>query len=127
MSPQAIELAAVICRLIWLLLFTPITALGFVIGFKEIALLKAAFPQKDWTVLVNSLIGLFPFFLYTAFLAFLDSISGVVGSVQGLLILALALLAGNLIYRLSRRPWLAALCQAFILYWLILPQGPLFR
>lgn len=113
-------------RLIWLLLFTPITALGFVIGYKEITLLKT-FPQKSWSALVNSLISLLPFFLYTGFLAVLGSTSGVVGSLQGLIILALSLLTGNLIYRLSNSPWLAALCQAFLLYWLILPQGPLFR
>lgn len=110
-------------RVIWLIIFTPITSLSFVIGFKEIELLG----EKRWPVWLNGLIGLLPFFLYTGFLAALGSLSGVVSSLQGLAILALAILTGNLVYKLSRRPWMAALCQAFLLYWLILPQGVLFR
>jgi predicted esterase len=114
-------------RFIWLVVFTPITALGFRIGFKEIELLRFGYPRKPWLIWLNGLIGLFPFFLYTGFLAALGSTSGVVGSVQGLLILALAILTGSLFEKVSGRPWLAALCQAFLLYWLILPQGVLFR
>jgi pimeloyl-ACP methyl ester carboxylesterase len=114
-------------RFIWLVMFTPITALGFVIGLKEMEMLKASQPENRSAVALNTLIGLFPFFLYTSFLAALGSISGVVGGVQGLVILALALVSQNLILKLSKRPWLAALCAAFLLYWLILPQGVLFR
>jgi hypothetical protein len=73
------------------------------------------------------MIGLFPFFLYTGFLAGLGSLSGVVGGVQGLVILALALAGQTLIHKLSKSPWFAALSAAFLLYWLILPQGVLFR
>ncbi len=114
-------------RFVWLLVFTPITALGFMIGFKEIEMLRASQPGRPWLVWVNALVGLFPFFLYTAFLASLGSLSGVVGSLQGLLILALAIVTGALVEKLSARPWMAALMQAFLLYWLILPQGVLFR
>lgn len=114
-------------RFIWLLIFTPITALGFMIGFKEIEILRTSQPEKPWLIWLNSLVGLFPFFLYTAFLAALGSTSGVVGSIQGLVILALSITTGTLVQKISGRPWLAALLQAFLLYWLILPQGVLFR
>jgi hypothetical protein len=114
-------------RFVWLVVFTPITALGFVIGLKEVKMLKTSQPKNKSAVVFNNLIGLFPFFLYTGFLAALGSISGVIGGVQGLVILALALVSQNLILKLSKRPWLAALCAAFLLYWLILPQGVLFR
>jgi dienelactone hydrolase len=114
-------------RFIWLLVFTPITALGFIIGYKEIEIIRESQPGKDWLVWVNVLVGLFPFFLYAAFLASLGSTSGVVSSVQGLVILGLAIATGTLVEKISARPWLAAMLQAFLLYWLILPQGVLFR
>jgi pimeloyl-ACP methyl ester carboxylesterase len=114
-------------RFIWLLVFTPITALGFVIGYKEIEVIRSSQPDKRWLVWVNTLVGLFPFFLYTAFLASMGSISGVIGSVQGLIILGLSIATGTLVEKISGRPWLSAMLQAFLLYWLILPQGVLFR
>ena len=114
-------------RFIWLLVFTPITALGFMIGYKEIEIIQESQPLPGWLVWVNALVGLFPFFVYTTFLAALGSISGVVGSIQGLVILALAICTGTLVEKISARPWLAAMLQAFLLYWLILPQGVLFR
>jgi len=64
--------------------------------------------------------------LYTIFLASIGSLSGVIGGVQGLLILGLALTFGYLLRQITRRYWLVALCQALLLYWLILPQGVLF-
>jgi hypothetical protein len=33
---------------------------------------------------------------------------------------------GPLVQRIASRPWLAAVLQAILLYWLILPQGALF-
>ncbi|MBN2044810.1 MAG: alpha/beta fold hydrolase [Anaerolineales bacterium] len=114
-------------RLVWLLVFTLITALGFRIGYEEIEIIRASQPRKGWLVWLNALAGLFPFFLYTAFLASIGSISGVTGSVQGLVILGLSNATGILVEKISARPWLAAMLQAFLLYWLILPQGVLFR
>jgi hypothetical protein len=76
--------------------------------------------------LALQLIGLFPFFLWAGLLAGLGSLSGLTGAVQGLIILAFVLLSGRVFQTLGQRPWLTALLQAFLLYWLILPQGVLF-
>lgn len=112
-------------RLIWLLLFTPVTAIGFGIGGYEGQMLREARARRLQR-LGHTLIGLFPFFLWAIVLAAIGSLSGLVGSLQGLVILGLVLLSGNLFQRLGRRTWLAALLQALLLYWLILPQGVLF-
>lgn len=109
-------------RLIWLLIFTPFTALGFWIGLRESEMLS----KKGGTQLAQMLIGLFPFFLYTILMAALGSLSGMIGGLQGLVILWLVLTFGNLIQAISHRPWLTATCMAILLYWLILPQGVLF-
>lgn len=114
-------------RFLWLLLFTPVTAIGFRIGFKEADMLRDWHPDQFWLVWLNGLIGLLPFFLYPAILAALGSTSGVLVGVQGLVVIALAMLTGSLIHKISKRPWLAAMCQAFLLYWMVLPLGALFR
>jgi pimeloyl-ACP methyl ester carboxylesterase len=109
-------------RLIWLVIFTPFTALGFWIGLHEAQML----PQRRGTQMALTLIGLFPFFLYTLLMASLGSLSGMIGGLQGLIILWLVLAFGNLVQTVGRRPWMTAVCMAVLLYWLILPQGVLF-
>lgn len=109
-------------RLVWLFIFTPFTALGFWIGLYEAQML----PQRRGLQTALIFIGLFPFFLYTLLMAALGSLSGMIGGLQGLLILWLVLAFGNLIQAVGRRPWVTALCMAVLLYWLILPQGVLF-
>jgi hypothetical protein len=113
-------------RLVWLLLFTPPTALGFWIGLHEWGMLWEKAPRRGFLRLAALLTGLVPFFLWTLFQAALGSLSGMVASLQGLIILALVLASGALVQRLAERPWLSALIESVLLYWLILPQGALF-
>ncbi len=110
-------------RLVWLLIFTPFTALGFWIGLREGDLLPATGRVRA----AHTLIGLLPFFLYTFLMAALGSLSGMIGGLQGLVILWLTLLVGGTIRNLGARPALAAVCMSVLLYWLLLPQGVLFR
>jgi len=112
-------------RLVWLVVFTPFTALGFWIGLHEGQMVRQA-GTRSATQLALTLIGLFPFFLYTLLMAALGSLSGMIGGLQGLLILWLVLAFGSLLQAVGRRPWLTAVCMAVLLYWLILPQGVLF-
>lgn len=100
----------------------PFTALGFWIGLHEAKIR----PQRHGTQMALTLIGLLPFFLYTLLMAAIGSLSGMIGGLQGLLILWLVLAFGNLLQVVGHRPWLTAVCMAVLLYWLILPQGVLF-
>jgi predicted esterase len=109
-------------RLAWLAIFTPFTALGFWIGLLEARLQ----PQTPARQAVLTLIGLFPFFVYTLLMAAIGSLSGMIGGLQGLVILALVLAFGSLVQTVGRRAGLTAVCMAVMLYWLILPQGVLF-
>ena len=113
-------------RFLWLLLFTPPTALGFWIGLHEMEMLARAAPGRVAPRLTALLTGLLPFFLWTLLQAAIGSLSGMVAGLQGLVILALVLAHGALLQRLASRPWLSALLQALLLYWLIMPQGALF-
>jgi len=109
-------------RLAWLFIFTPFTALGFWIGLQEAQMA----PATGHSRLALNLIGLFPFFLYTILMAAIGSLSGMIGGLQGLVILWLVLAFGNLVQTIGRRSWVTALCMSIMLYWLILPQGVLF-
>lgn len=113
-------------RLWWLLIFTPFVALGFWAGLHEYRMVSRA-THGIWPRLGIFLVGLVPFFLYTFLLAVLGSTSGMISGLIGLAILGLVLLFGTLILNLTGRPWLAAMLQALWLFWLILPQGALFR
>ncbi len=113
-------------RLLWLVLFSLPTALGFWIGICEIAMITEFAPGKPLPQVTGLLIGILPFFLYTAFLASIGSLSGVIGGLQGLLILGLALTFGYLLRQITNAHWITAICQALLLYGLILPQGVLF-
>jgi pimeloyl-ACP methyl ester carboxylesterase len=113
-------------RLIWLGLFTPITALGFRISEMEGRMVAAAAPDRRWPRVAITVTGLVPFFLWTIFQLAIGSLSGLIGSLQGLVILSLVLLMGQAMRRFSRLPWLTAFWQAVVLYVLVLPQGVLF-
>jgi pimeloyl-ACP methyl ester carboxylesterase len=117
-------------RLVWLVVFTPVTALGFWIGAREARMLEVFRHESGrrlrWTSMLLSLIGLMPFFIYTILMGVLGSLSGMIGGLQGLLILGLVLLAGKVINQFIHKPCLVSLLQAVLLYALILPQGVLF-
>jgi hypothetical protein len=113
-------------RLLWVLIFTPLTAVGFALGALEYDALRAAAPQKPGLRLLAGLSGLVPFVIYGGLLGILGSTSGLIGAAQGIGVLLLSLLQGEVTRRVSGRPWLAATLQSILIYWLILPSGALF-
>jgi hypothetical protein len=113
-------------RFTWVLIFTPLTALGFWIGAQEGATLARAYPQRGSMQVALLLIGLVPFFLYLALLGALGSISGMLGALMGLLLLALVLLQGEITRRLTGAAFIAAVLQSLLLYCALLPAGALF-
>jgi pimeloyl-ACP methyl ester carboxylesterase len=117
-------------RLAWLLIFSPFTAIGFWIGDREARLVsvfrKEADKRLPWVGILHPLIGLMPFILYAIFMGVLGSTSGMIGGLQGLLILVIVLLTGKALTNFIRKFWLISILQAVLLYALVLPQGVLF-
>jgi len=113
-------------RLFWLLIFTPVTALGFWIGINEMRIVNLVSPRQWGPRMAVILIGLVPFFLYAVLMVGIGSVSGLVGGLQGLLVLWLVFASGVLMQNVGRNAWLTALIQSVLLYWLIFPQGVLF-
>ena len=114
-------------RVFWLVLFSLPSALVFWVGSQERELIAQAAPGRFIPALLNTLIGLLPFFLWAGFLAGLGSRSGIIGALQGLLVLGFVLAQGFLLKQLTGNHWVIAFCQVVQLYWLILPQGALFQ
>jgi pimeloyl-ACP methyl ester carboxylesterase len=113
-------------RFVWVLIFLPLTTLGFLLGMLEGEALSVAAPGRPVYRVISTLISLFPFYLYMILLLSLGSTSGVLGSLTGLLVLAASLLQGEITRKLSGNPLFAAVLQALLIFWLILPSGALF-
>lgn len=114
-------------RLLWLLIFTPFTALGFWFVHFENDLIAPKGSEKKLSQALSTLNSLLPFFIYTLVMLVLKSTSGVIGGLQGLLVLALVLIQGTITYRLTGLRWLTAILQAVMLYLMILPTSALFN
>ena len=110
-------------RFIWLLIFVPLTAIGFGSGSID-QLFSRQLPKRAriWIILA----GFVPFVLYAVGLAALQSWSGLIGAVLGLLVLVLVSVQGAFTNRLTGNRWVAALLQALLLWLWIMPQGVLF-
>ncbi len=114
-------------RLLWLLIFTPFTALGFWISHLEIDLIKHKFPETQISPALVTINSLLPFFIYIIVMGSLGSSNGVVSGLQGLVVLMLVHIQGTITYRLTGYRWLTAILQAVMLYLLILPTTALFN
>ncbi|MBD3407956.1 MAG: alpha/beta fold hydrolase [Candidatus Lokiarchaeota archaeon] len=113
-------------RFVWLIIFTIFTTIGFYVGQVEFQIALKREVEGSRLLIWNTLIGFLPFFFLTGLWYALGSTSGMIGSLQGLLILALVMVGGNIIQRLGNRTILTAVFQAFLLQLLVLPQGVLF-
>lgn len=113
-------------RFVWVLIFIPLTALGFWLGMIEADALSVATPGKSGYRIVSTLISLLPFYLYLILLVSLGSTSGVLGSLTGLLVLGLSMLQAEITRKMTGNPLFSAVLQALFIFWLILPSGALF-
>ena len=117
-------------RLVWVVIFSVFTAVGFWVSAKEssmvMAFLARCTQKRKGADFILTLIGLVPFFLYTLLMGILGSISGMIGGLQGLLILFIVIQTGSILARYIKKAWIIAALQSVLLYLLILPQGVLF-
>lgn len=117
-------------RLVWVIVFSPFTAIGFWVSAKESNMVKTFLASSTHKMKSAErfliLIGLVPFFLYTILMGILGSTSGMIGGIQGLLVLLIIVQTGSVLNRWINKAWITAALQSILLYILILPQGVLF-
>jgi pimeloyl-ACP methyl ester carboxylesterase len=109
-------------RFIWLLIFAPLTAIGFYIGNRESMHMPGQLVYKY----LLTLIQYFPFILLALLYLILASISGFIGLFYGLVVLMFLSRAGKILTDLGCNTLAIALMQGFVLQIIILPQGVLF-
>lgn len=113
-------------RFIWLLILTIFILPGFYIAQKESQYIKTSYPIKNYYLAYSTLIGYIPFLILIIFYLALGSFSGMLGSIQGLIILFFVILGGMLIMKISNNVLLTMIFQAFLIQFLTLPTGVLF-
>lgn len=118
-------------RLLWLIVLTPFTTVGFWVAKKEAHMLEDFHTETGKPVrmlkTLHTFSGLTPFLLYTALMAVLGSTSGMLGGLQGILALLIVTLSGSVLQYLIKKAWVTAVLQAMLLYAIILPQRVLFQ
>lgn len=106
-------------RLIWLMIFTSFLIPSFYIVNLELNALqniKGIISHKKIYRTLIVFIELIPFFIYV----------GWVASIHGVLILLFSLSGSFLIHKIGKNPFLTVFFQAFLLNYLLLPQGVLY-
>jgi pimeloyl-ACP methyl ester carboxylesterase len=114
-------------RFIWLLILIFFTFPGFYIGRKESKYIKQSFTTKNRYTLYSTIIQIVPFGILTIFYLGLGSLSGMIGSFQGLIILAFVIVGGEFVYHVSESSLLTVIFQAFLIQFLTLPSGVIFQ
>jgi len=113
-------------RFIWLIILTIFILPGFYIAQKETRYIKNSYSAKNYYLVYSTLIGYIPFVILLLFYLALGSFSGMLGSVQGLIILLFVIIGGILIMRISKNLLLTIVFQSFLIQFLTLPTGVIF-
>lgn len=113
-------------RLIWLFISAFFTVPGYLIAQLEMKILNGTSESKPKHLLILNLIGLFPFFFYLILFLILRSYSGMLGGVQGVIIMLFVISSGYLVSKISKNLLLTAIFQSILIQMLVLPQGVLF-
>ncbi len=110
-------------RLLWLVIFTTLSVPGFYFFQLEGKLIREYSDFKEYHTKLNSLLFLVPFILGSLFILFSGSIIYLVDALNDLMLLTAIILVGNLMHKIWRKPFLTAVLQAFLLFFLLLPRG----
>jgi len=113
-------------RFIWLIILTIFILPGFYIAQKETQYIKNSYSTDNYYLVYSTLIGYIPFILLLIFYLALGSSSGMLGSVQGLIILFFVIIGGMLIMKISKNLLLTIIFQSFLIQFLTLPAGVIF-
>ncbi len=110
-------------RLLWLVIFTVLALPGFYFLQIETKLIRNYSEVKDYHTKLNSIAFLAPFIIGSLYILLSGTIIYLVDALNDLMILSLIILVGNLMQRIWKKPFLTALLQSFLLFFLLLPRG----
>ncbi|MCG3253356.1 MAG: alpha/beta fold hydrolase [Candidatus Heimdallarchaeota archaeon] len=110
-------------RLLWLVIFTVLSIPGFYFLQIETKLIRNYTEVKDHHTKLNSFAFLAPFIIGSLYILFSGTIIYFIDALNDLIILSLIILVGNLMQEIWKKPFLTALLQSFLLFFLLLPRG----
>jgi len=110
-------------RLIWLVVFTIFSTLGFYVLRLESEIIKEKYPDKVKYTIFNNLLFLFPFIIAVIVIFALGWIIYLPDAIHDVLIIGLVILTGNLLQQIWKKSLFTAIAQAFLLFFLLLPRG----
>ncbi|MCK5183538.1 MAG: hypothetical protein KAQ95_04465, partial [Candidatus Heimdallarchaeota archaeon] len=110
-------------RLLWLVIFTVLAVPGFYFLQIETKLIRNYSEVKDYHTKLNSIAFLAPFIIGSLYILLSGTIIYLVDALNDLMILSVIILVGNLMQRIWKKPFLTALLQSFLLFFLLLPRG----
>ncbi|MHA1121513.1 MAG: alpha/beta hydrolase [Candidatus Heimdallarchaeota archaeon] len=110
-------------RLLWLVIFTVLAVPGFYFLQMETKLIRNYSEVKDYHTKLNSIAFLAPFIIGSLYILLSGTIIYLVDALNDLMILSVIILVGNLMQRIWKKPFLTALLQSFLLFFLLLPRG----
>jgi hypothetical protein len=114
-------------RLIWLFLFAIVTIPAYFISqLEQKWIFQMDNGNKQLTSSLHILIGYIPFILMAILYLILGSLSGLIGAVHGLIVIALVTILGNVLTKFINNLLIISIVQSFVLYYLVLPQTALF-
>ncbi len=112
-------------RLFWLALFTVLTIIGFYMLQVENEIIQKSYPNKINVLVLNNTLFLSPFIIGVIYLLAAGNLIYFLDGLHDMIILVLVILSGGLLQRLWRKKLLTAIFQAFLLFFLVVPRGPL--
>ncbi|MHA1125262.1 MAG: alpha/beta hydrolase [Candidatus Heimdallarchaeota archaeon] len=112
-------------RLFWLALFTILSVIGFFMLQVETELIQKSFPNKINALVLNNTLFLSPFIIGVIYLLAAGNLIYFLDGLHDMIILVLVILSGGLLQRLWKKKLLTAIFQAFLLFFLVVPRGPL--
>ncbi|MBK5114985.1 MAG: alpha/beta fold hydrolase [Candidatus Heimdallarchaeota archaeon] len=110
-------------RLLWLAIFTVLSLPGFYFLQIEAKLIRNYSEVKDHHTKLNSLAFLAPFIIGALYILFSGTIIYFIDALNDIIILSVIILVGNLMQKIWKKPFLTALLQSFLLFFLLLPRG----
>jgi pimeloyl-ACP methyl ester carboxylesterase len=110
-------------RLLWLVIFTVLSIPGFYFLQLEAKIIRNYSEVKDHHTKLNSLAFLAPFIIGALYILFSGTIIYFIDALNDLIILSAIILVGNLMQKIWKKPFLTALLQSFLLFFLLLPRG----
>ncbi len=100
-------------RLVWLIIYTAIMSLHFYISSNEENMLNLANISFMKKVLYN-IIQYVPVLVMSVLYLLMKSYSGLIGTIQNLIVLYIAIGIGNCVVKYTHRRWLGAITTAFL-------------